>query len=286
MNVHNKTVEGFGFEWTHFDQSTLSEEELRSIFEAYFRIFPWDELSLNAVGFDLGCGSGRWAKLVAPKVARLYCIDASAQALVAARRNLREQANCIFHQASVDQMPIEDGSMDFGYSLGVLHHVPDTMAAIRTCVTKLKPGAPFLIYLYYAFDNRPFWFRGIWQLTDAVRRVVSRLPYGVKCLFSEAMAACVYFPLAKVSWLAERLGIPVASLPLSAYRNRTYYTMRTDAFDRFATQLEKRFSAAQIQSMMIEAGLERICFNHRESYWCALGYRRRSDSEVNLWSED
>jgi hypothetical protein len=49
--------------------------------------------------------------------------------------------------------------MDFGYSLGVLHHVADTEGALRAAVRTLKPGAPLLVYLYYAFDNRPRWSR-------------------------------------------------------------------------------------------------------------------------------
>jgi 2-polyprenyl-3-methyl-5-hydroxy-6-metoxy-1,4-benzoquinol methylase len=44
--------------------------------------------------------------------------------------------------------------MDFGYSLGVLHHIPDAQKALSDCVKKLKLGAPFLVYLYYSFDNR------------------------------------------------------------------------------------------------------------------------------------
>ena len=68
-------------------------------------------------------------------------------------------SNCEFHCASVDAIPLPDDSADFGYSLGVLHHVPDTQKGILECVRKLKPGAPFLLYLYYAFDNRPWWFR-------------------------------------------------------------------------------------------------------------------------------
>ena len=63
-------------------------------------------------------------------------------------------------------MPLAPGSMDFGYSLGVLHHVPDTLAGIKACAKALKPGAPFLVYLYYAFDNRPAWFR-CWTKPDA-----------------------------------------------------------------------------------------------------------------------
>jgi ubiquinone/menaquinone biosynthesis C-methylase UbiE len=63
--------------------------------------------------------------------------------------------NCEFHLASVDEIPLPDSSQDFGYSLGVLHHIPDTQLALNACVKKLKLGAPFLLYCYYRFDNRP-----------------------------------------------------------------------------------------------------------------------------------
>lgn len=282
MNLDAKTVEGFGYEWTRFDQSGLETEELTRIFEGYFRIFPWDQVGPDSIGFDLGCGSGRWAKLVAPRVRLLHCIDASAQALAVARRTLAGQTNCILHHAPVDQMPIPNGTMDFGYSLGVLHHVPDTLAGIRACVDKLKPGAPFLLYLYYAFDNRPGWFRAIWRLTDIVRKITSRLPYRAKYALSQIIAALIYFPLARMSRGLEELGVPVASFPLSAYRTLSFYTMRTDAFDRFATRLEKRFTAPQIQTMMLAAGLERVAFNDRENHWCALGYKAPQACSVDI----
>lgn len=50
-------------------------------------------------------------------------------------------------------------SLDFAFSLGVLHHVPDTQQAICSIAEKLKPSAPLLIDLYYALDNRPSWHR-------------------------------------------------------------------------------------------------------------------------------
>ena len=49
----------------------------------------------------------------------------------------------------------------------------------------------------------------------------------------------------------------VDNMPLSAYRERSFYVMRTDALDRFGTRLEQRFTREQIRSMMHEAGLER-----------------------------
>jgi ubiquinone/menaquinone biosynthesis C-methylase UbiE len=162
-NIDTRTVAGFGEEWDSFDQTALDEVEWHELFERYFAIFPWSSLPAHAEGFDLGCGSGRWAAGVVERVGTLNCIDPSDKALDVCRRRLQASYNARFHHASVDAIPLPDGSQDFGYSLGVLHHIPDTAAAMADCVRKLKPGAPFLVYLYYAFDNRPLWFRWIWR---------------------------------------------------------------------------------------------------------------------------
>jgi SAM-dependent methyltransferase len=273
-NVDIETVEGFGKEWSRFDQSGLDDSELAQQFDHYFNGFPWESLPNDAVGFDLGCGSGRWASIAADRVGRLHCFDASDAALAVARKNLAKKRNVEFHLASVDEIPLEDGSMDFGYSLGVLHHVPDTAGGIKSCVAKLKPGAPFLLYLYYAFDNRPPWFRTVWKLSDRLRRLICSLPFWMKKSFTDVIATLVYFPLARIAYILERTGIDVDPIPLAAYRKNSFYTMRTDSLDRFGTRLEQRFSCGQIRNMMEAAGLESISFSDLEPYWCAIGYKR------------
>ncbi len=271
-NIDLKTVEGFGDEWERFDQTALSTQEHKTLFERYFSIFPFNELPLNSEGFDLGCGSGRWAKLVAPKVGKLHCIDPSS-ALDVARKNLTGVDNCVFHCSVVDDILLDEMSMDFGYSLGVLHHIPDTQLGINACVRKLKLGAPFLLYLYYSFDNRPFWFRSIWWCSNLLRLTISRLPHRLRYFFSQILAILIYFPFARLALMAEKIGLNTNNFPLSTYRNLSFYTMRTDALDRFGTRLEKRFSKNKIKSMMEKAGLEHIVFSENEPFWCALGYR-------------
>lgn len=274
-NIDLKTVDGFGDEWTAFDQASMAEEEWRRHFAGYFSVFPFDALPDKAEGFDLGCGSGRWARGIAPQVGMLHCIDPSHKALEVTRRILAEQPNVVFHCASVDSIPLADDSQDFGYSLGVLHHIPDTAAAIKSCVAKLKPGAPFLIYLYYAFDNRPTWFRSAWRASDVLRRGISRLPFVVRRRITDVMAASVYWPLTRAALIADRLGLKSHNVPLSAYRNYSFYTMRTDALDRFGTRLERRFTRVEITHMMKAAALEEITFRDEAPYWVACGRKRR-----------
>jgi SAM-dependent methyltransferase len=272
-NVDRRVVEAFGEEWETFDQSAVAQAELRRTFDEYFAVFPWTALSPSAVGFDLGCGSGRWAKCVAPRVGRLHCIDASAAALAVAKRNLEGVLNCEFHLASVDQIPLLDGSADFGYSLGVLHHVPNTAEGIRACVRKLAVGAPFLLYLYYRFDNRPRWYAALWRASDLARRAICRLPYPMRLAVTGLIATSVYWPLARIARVGELLGLRASRLPLYYYSRRSYYTMRTDALDRFGTRLEQRFSKPEIERMMRAAGLRDITFSDQPPFWCAVGFR-------------
>lgn len=273
-NIDPKTVSSFGDEWVRFNQEALVGEEHTYLFDTYFHIFPWETLPKEAQGFDMGCGSGRWAMLVAPKIHTLTCIDPSPEALAVARHKLAHSPNTVFLNAGVSDHPLPPNSQDFGYSLGVLHHIPDTAAAIRDCVEMLKPGAPFLVYLYYRFDNRPWWYALVWRASDIMRRGISRMPAWMKSIVTDVIAAVVYLPLARLALLCEKLGLNVDCWLLSSYRNTSFYTMRTDSRDRFGTPLEQRFTRREITEMMQAAGLRDIQFSETFPFWCAIGRKR------------
>ena len=272
-NLDKKTVNSFSNEWNKFQQDKLSDEELLILVKNYFHLFPLDNLKKNYEVFDMGCGTGRWAKFVAPKVNKLNCIDPSLSIKVA-KKNLKDFDNINFINESIDNVKLKKNSQDFGYSLGVLHHIPNTKKALIDCVNLLKPGAPMLIYIYYAFDNKPFWFKLLWKSSDILRKFIILLPSNLKNLITDFIAVIVYFPLAKISLILEKFNKKIIrNFPLSYYRHSSFYTMRTDARDRFGTPLEKRFTKIQIKKMMTEAGLIDIKFSETEPFWCSLGYK-------------
>jgi SAM-dependent methyltransferase len=213
--------------------------------------------------------------LVAPRVGHLHAVDAGAEALSVARGNLARLDNVSFHHASVSALPFEDGTLDFAYSLGVLHHVPDTAGAIRDVAAKLKLGSPFLVYLYHAFDDRPAAYRALWRISDVGRLLLCRAPYPLQIAATTVIAFLVYWPLARMAALLEKFGLRPRSWPLRYYRHRSLYVMRTDAFDKFCTHLEQRFTRAQIAGMLRAAGFDDIKFSDTEPFWVALAIKRR-----------
>ena len=269
-NIDKKTVEDFGEEWNKYNQSSIPDEELKKSWNQYFDMFSFEELSNDSEGFDMGCGSGRWAKFVANKVHLLNCIDPSEKALNVAKRNLSNFSNIRYFNASVNDNILKENSQDFGYCLGVLHHIPDTLEGIKACAKLLKKNAPFLLYLYYNFENRSSFYKLIWRLSDFIRKIISSLSPKTKIFITSIIAYLIYYPLARFAFVSEKLGIDVSNFPLSDYRNKSFYFMRTDALDRFGTQLEKRFSKDEIQRMLQEAGFRDIRFSKNMPFWVSI----------------
>ena len=271
-NIDKDVVKSFGEEWNYYKQN--KEGDLDNAFLQYFHIFPKELLSNEKVGFDMGCGSGRWGKYVAPKVKILNCIEPSEKALAIAKNNLKKFKNCKFECASSDSNSLEVNSQDFGYCLGVLHHTPNPILGLKSCVSKLKSGSPFLLYLYYRFDNKPKWYYFIWLLTILPRKIISLMPFSFKLILSKLISFFIYLPLATLSRILSRLGLNVENIPLSDYKNKSFYFMQTDAFDRFATKIEKRFTKKEISKMMRESGLINIKFSKTAPFWVCVGYKK------------
>ena len=272
-NLDINTVKSFGDEWSRYDQAELKYEEAEKYFNDYFAVFPWEMINTNSVGFDMGCGTGRWARLFADKVKLLNCIEPS-KAINVAKKNLADKKNLCFIKGNVNNSGLKLNSQDFGYCLGVLHHIPDTQGAINSCVKLLRPGAPFLVYIYYFFEDKPGWYKKIWICSNIFRKLISKMPRRLKQLSTDLIALTIYFPMARFSKILEKLSIPLNKIPLSYYRNSSFYTMRTDSLDRFGTPLEQRFRKSKIQDMMNKAGLKDINFSNSAPYWCCVGYKK------------
>ena len=118
-----------------------------------------------------------------------------------------------FHKASLNNVNLLENSQDFGYSLGVLHHVPDTQAAIESCARLLKSGSPLLLYLYYSFDNRSWPYILIWKFSNTLRKFISIFPSKIKTLITDFIAIIIYYPLARTSKILDKFNVNVRDVP-------------------------------------------------------------------------
>ncbi len=273
-NIDLNTVHSFGVEWQAFDH--FDDTELKKIGDTYFDIITPGMLGKDKMAADFGCGTGRWTKYIHDKMGAVAAIDPS-DAVLTAGRLLRDAGNVQLYKASIDNLPFPDNYFDFGFSLGVLHHIPETSKAMKACVDKIKPGGYFLVYLYYNLDNRGPLYKFLFWLSNLVRHAVSRMPDRLKKFTCNVLAICWYMPFVLFSRFLRWLKVPNkirAFIPLHAYEGTSFYIIRNDALDRFGTPLEQRFSRKQVEEMMRQSGLDNIEFSEQTPYWHAVGKKK------------
>ncbi|MFZ9388923.1 MAG: class I SAM-dependent methyltransferase [Chitinophagaceae bacterium] len=270
-NIDPKTVASFGYEWKAFHD--FRDSDIESLGIKYFDIVTPEMLNSRSKVIDIGCGSGRFIKYLKGRYNTITGVDPS-DAILVADELLGSDPAIDLVKASTDNLPFPDDHFDFGYSLGVLHHIPDTEKALRDCVKKIKPGGYFLLYLYYNLENRSWITKLVFQISNLMRLVISRFPKGLKMFTCDVLAALVYLPFAVSSRFLKWIGVPLRVrkyFPLQAYEDQRFFIMRNDCHDRFGTPLERRFSRNEIDMMMRSAGLTEIVFSENIPFWHAVG---------------
>ena len=199
-------------------------------------------------------------------------------AVLAAVRHTASCPNIRVTKAGYGSLPFDRESFDFVFSLGVVHHLPDTPAAVREAASMLKPSGWLLLYVYYNLDNRGALHRVLFGAADGCRRLISRLPRALKFLVCDAIAVCVYAPFVLFARFVKLFDEDAAKrIPLAYYADKPWKVIRNDSLDRFGTPLEKRFSRAEIQQMLVAAGMAGIHFSEDEPYWHVVARKRDAD---------
>jgi SAM-dependent methyltransferase len=270
-NLDQEVIDGFGHEWAVFDYSEpQSDEALDAQFLAYSEPIDLGQFdSTCSVAADFGAGSGRWASRLLPYFSLVYALEPSNGATKVLKKKFSKESRMKIIQETVGVNSIPAESLDLGMSLGVLHHIPDTGLAIKSVASKIKSGGVFLCYLYYKLENKPLYYRGLFWSSNSLRWIISRLPYSMRRLVAQAIAALVYLPLARTAKLLNQTGKNVSNFPLHHYANMPFVMLQNDALDRFGTRLEQRFSKNEITEMLGKAGfdLSTLKFSDVEPFW-------------------
>lgn len=138
----------------HWDETPLFLPE-RERYERYPWLYDAAEFTQHRAErvLEVGCGTGSDLLQFAKHGADACGIDVTPAHLRLARERVGNLARVEFGDAT--QIPFEDGSFDFVYSMGVLHHIdrPDQVA--REILRVLRPGGSFKVFVYNRWSHVP-----------------------------------------------------------------------------------------------------------------------------------
>jgi SAM-dependent methyltransferase len=264
-----KTRDSFGYQWTTFKEMVIDFREnfLNYIHPVEPSFFP------GKLGLDLGCGFGRHIYNAAHFGAEMVGLDIS-DAIESTRENTRDLPNVHLVQADIYHIPFRPGTFDFGYSIGVLHHLPDPEAGFTALVRVVKPRGSVFVWVYSkkrALMNR---------MLEGVRSVTKRLPKGVQQGISYAAAVVDYggfiVPYKTASALPG-IGNVVKKLPLprlKLYSAYPFQVVYADWFDRLAPPIRFYYDGDDMKGWLTRAQLTSHAISPTGLYgWRAYGER-------------
>ena len=232
----DRTGETFGFQWSTFNVADRPEDT--AVFEAKLG------LPLNSLGgrlvLDAGCGSGRYARLAGEAGANVVALDLS-DAVDKARSMTAHLPNVAVLQGDLLAPPLKPQTFDLVYSIGVLHHTPNTYRAFCSVARLVKPGGYLAVWLY----RRNTMVQEL--INTGVRAVTTRLPI-------QALGV-----VARVGALAGGIpGLRHLNKLMNFSAHPRWETRVCDTFDWYAPPYQFHHSEAELLGWFAATGFESV----------------------------
>lgn len=256
-------TESFSREWTWFSDVQVDAVNRNRESEDDFRwITGWQPSDISGARvLDVGVGAGRYADVASAWGAEVVGVDLSF-AVDAAFHNVGRRPNVHLVQADLFHLPFAPGVFDRVYSLGVLHHTPDTRAAFRAVVPLLRDGGWLAVFLY-AHGHYHY-------LSDFWRKVTTRLPR--RLVYYLATVAVPLYWVHKIPVLGKAIqfALPTANWPNWRWRWLDTFDWYTPTFqwkhtwpEVYSWFHEEGFREIQLRQETPDTSLQMICMSGR-----------------------
>ena len=237
-------VDTFSFEWNRFHDVQIDRSEATGESEKTCAAQTgWAPGDLRGkLVLDAGVGAGRYAEVVSRWGAEVVGVDLSF-AVDAARGNIGARDNVHLVQADLFRLPFRDASFDAAYSLGVLHHTPDTRRAFGAVVPFLRHGGELAVFIYALGHYHVF--------SDVWRKVTTRMP--VRLLYGLTALAIPFYYVYRIPvvGLGLRLLFPMSQHPRARWR-------WLDTFDWYSPKYQHKHTWPEVHRWFVEQGFEDI----------------------------
>jgi uncharacterized protein YbaR (Trm112 family) len=260
----DKYVDSFSFEWNKFYDVQM---DILNNTDESERTFEWKtgwkpEDIKGKLVLDVGVGAGRFADVVSRWGGEVVGIDLSF-AVHAAYKNIGNRENVHIIQADIFHLPLRKETFDQMYSIGVLHHTPDTRKAFHSVVPLLKKGGEFAVFLYAHGHYHAF--------SDRWRKITTKLP--IKLMYYLSSIAIPLYYLHKIPFFgtAAQFLLPTANWPDRRWRWLDTFDWYTPKYqwkhtwpEVFQWYKEEGFTDIDLFQQEKESSLAQVCMRGKK----------------------
>jgi SAM-dependent methyltransferase len=242
----DKYVGNFSFEWLFYKRTQLdSHNRTSGSLDSFVQKTGFTPAELkDRLVLDVGCGTGRYMEIAAGGGAEVVGVDLS-YSVESAVENMRGRQNTNVVQADIFNLPFKPGIFDFIYSIGVLHHTPDTRKAFLSIVPLLRVKGNISIWVY----SNESWFEHMRNAcTDFYRIFTTRMP--VRLLWLLCHLAIPLYYLKKMGKFGQIFEIFLPSANTPDVEERVL-----DTFDWYSPKYQFKHTYAEVEGWFTEAGL-------------------------------
>lgn len=130
-----------------YDSHADARYELEPYIPSFARFHEGGGKDVLEIGVGMGADHAEWAK---HQPRRLVGVDLTETAVLATKDRLEAyDLRSDVRVGDAENLPFDDESFDIVYSWGVVHHSPDTRAAIREIHRVLRPGGSARLMIYH-----------------------------------------------------------------------------------------------------------------------------------------
>ena len=224
---------------------------------------PFDlSLIKNKIICEMGVGSGRILKnLIKLSPKKIYAIEPSEAIEIAKKNNENSEVEILFKKIS-GQMINFKNEIDYIFSIGVIHHIPDAEIVCKKIYESLKPKGKFVIWLYGKEGNELYLF-----IFNNLRKITKFMPDKFLNLFS----IFLNFFLSIYIFFCKYLNLPLKNYMINVLKKCSFEKRKYIIFDQLNPSYSKYYTKQDVETLLTKSGFKKFeIFNRHQYSWTAI----------------
>lgn len=244
--TNEEYVSSFGDEWHLFKKVKNSKPHMSKDEMNKYLSLNKEDIE-NKTILEIGCGAGPYLDISAREYNAKHIIGVDlSRAVDSAYENVGDLENVTIIQANLFSLPFKNSTFDLVYSLGVLHHTPNTKEAFNSITPFVKEGGEVSIWLY-----GKYWERKIRNQNWIRRNLTSKLSSKQLYVFSKIASYLYYLYLTPILGDGLRERLPIAM-------DKDIEVRQLNTFDMYSPTYINYHYLDEVYEWFEENGFEKI----------------------------